>query len=81
MSDARWFEIEADIRSAVRHFRQSVALHGEGGFDAPNLAGYKVQMALMHALQSGHTALESGLVAFWICWARKSRVVTTGTPI
>lgn len=62
MSDGRWFETDADIETAVRHFRQSVALYREGGFDAPGLAGYRATMALMHALQAAHTSLESALV-------------------
>ena len=62
MSDARWFEVEADIDAAIRHFRQSVELYRKGGFDAPGLDGYQAEMALMHALQSAHTSLEGG---FW----------------
>jgi ribonuclease HepT-like protein len=62
MSDGRWFEVDSDVEIAVRHFRQSVALYREGGFDAPRLDGYRATMALMHALQSAHTSLESALV-------------------
>ncbi len=62
MSDGRWFEVEQDIAVAVRHFRQSVALYEAGGFEAAGLDGYRAGMALMHALQSAHTALECGLI-------------------
>ena len=62
MSDGRWFEVDRDVQTAVRHFRQSVALYREGGFDAPGLEGYRATMALMHALQSAHTSLESALL-------------------
>jgi hypothetical protein len=62
VTDGRWFDVDADVRAAVAHFRQSVALHEEGGFDAPGLAGYRAQMALMHSLQSGHTSLEGALL-------------------
>ena len=62
MSDARWFEVEADIDAAIRHFRQSVELYRKGGFDAPGLDGYQAEMALMHALQSAHTSLERGFL-------------------
>jgi hypothetical protein len=62
MSDARWFEVEADIDAAIRHFRQSVELYRKGGFDAPGLDGYQAEMALMHALQSAHTSLEAGFL-------------------
>lgn len=62
LSDGRWFEVNQDIAVAIRHFKQSVALHEAGGFDAPGLDGYRASMALMHALQSAHTSLESALV-------------------
>jgi hypothetical protein len=62
MSDARWFEVSADIEAAVRHFQQSVELYRKGGFEAPGLDGYQAEMALMHALQSAHTSLEGGLL-------------------
>jgi hypothetical protein len=62
MSDARWFEVQADVDAAIRHFRQSVELYRKGGFDAPGLDGYQAEMALMHALQSAHTSLEGGLL-------------------
>jgi hypothetical protein len=62
MSDGRWFEVDSDVETAVRHFRQSVALYREGGFDTPGLEGYRATMALMHALQSAHTSFESALL-------------------
>jgi hypothetical protein len=62
MSDARWFEVDADIEASIRHFRQSVELYRKGGFDAPGLDGYQAEMALMHALQSAHTSLEGGFL-------------------
>ncbi len=62
MRDARWFEVDSDIESAVTHFRQSIALFRKGGFDAAGLEGYQASMALMHALQSAHTSLEAGLL-------------------
>jgi uncharacterized protein YutE (UPF0331/DUF86 family) len=62
MSDARWFEVQADVEAAVRHFRQSIELYRKGGFDASGLDGYQAEMALMHALQSAHTSLESGFL-------------------
>lgn len=62
MSDGRWFDIDADVRAAVEHFQRSVELYRRGGFDAPDLEGYKAQMALMHSLQSGDTSLEGALL-------------------
>ena len=62
MSDARWFEIDSDIQSAVLHFRQAVALFEAGGFNVPDLSGYRARMAFLHAMQSGHTSLEGALI-------------------
>jgi ribonuclease HepT-like protein len=62
VTDGRWFEVDSDIEAAVHHFRQAAVLYHEGGFDAPGLAGYRATMAIMHALQSAHTSLESALL-------------------
>lgn len=62
MSDARWFEVEADLAAAVEHFSQSVKLYSLGGFDGDSLDAYRARMALMHAMQSGHTSMETALV-------------------
>jgi hypothetical protein len=60
--DARWLEVDSDVGSAVSHFERSAALFRKGGFEQPALEGYQASMALMHALQSGHTSLEGGLL-------------------
>jgi hypothetical protein len=62
MSDARWVEIEIDLENAIGHFEKSIALFELGGFDQAGLQGYQAEMALMHAVQSAHTSLESGLL-------------------
>ena len=62
MSDTRWLEIGDDLAAAVTHFARSLDLVAAGGFGADTLEGYRAQMALMHAMQSGHTSLESMLV-------------------
>lgn len=62
MSDARWLDVEADITSAARHFRYSCSLYDAGGFEEPDLDGYRAQMAVMHAMQSAHTSVEAGLL-------------------
>ena len=36
-------------------------LYERGGFDAPDPDGYAAKNAFMHAIQCGHTSLESGL--------------------
>jgi hypothetical protein len=61
VSDARWIEIDDDIEAACRHFGNAGRLFDEGGFDAQDLAGYRARMALLHAMQAGHTSLEAGL--------------------
>lgn len=62
MSDARWADVEADIASAIRHFGNAVELYREGGFEGDDLSSYRASMALMHAMQSGHTSAEAGLM-------------------
>lgn len=61
MSDARWIEVEDDIESACRHFGNPAMLYDQGGFDVADLSGYKSRMALLHAMQAGHTSLEAAL--------------------
>ena len=61
-SDARWFDVEADMQDAIAHFAKAVALFDLGGFDDASLKGYQASMALMHAMQSGHTSLEASLL-------------------
>lgn len=61
MTDARWIEVEDDLDSACRHFGNAARLYDEGGFEADGLPGYKARMALLHSMQSAHTALEAAL--------------------
>lgn len=61
MSDARWIEVDDELESACRHFDNAAKIYDEGGFDSPALAGYKMRMALLHAMQSAHTSLEAAL--------------------
>ena len=61
MSDARWIHIDADVATAAKHFTNAVELYREGGFENQDFQGYKASMALMHAMQSGHTAAEAAL--------------------
>jgi len=62
MSDARWIEVEDDFQAASEHFHKANQLFEAGGFNDTGIEGYKAQMAFMHAMQSGHTSLEAGLV-------------------
>jgi len=41
VSDAKWFEVDADIEAAINHFQKSITLHQKGGFDAPGIDGYQ----------------------------------------
>lgn len=59
MSDARWLDVDDDLRSAVGHFARSVEIFERGGFSNDDLQAYMARMALMQAMQSGYTSLES----------------------
>ncbi len=62
MSDERWTEIARDTASAATHFARAGQLASDPAFAAEDMAGYTVQMAFMHAMQSGHTLpLENAL--------------------
>jgi predicted nucleotidyltransferase len=49
-------------RSAATHFRAAGRLFQEGGFEVGKETGYRNRMAFLHAMLSGHTALEDALV-------------------
>lgn len=59
MSDARWAEIDAAVGSAVRHFGWAAETY-------PKLENaqdpYLFEMAFQHAMQAGHTSMESALL-------------------
>ena len=61
MSDARWNEVDNDVRSAVGHFSMAVRLHEKLDCCKDDFETYQVEMALMHAMQSGHTSFESAM--------------------
>ncbi len=61
MTDARWLDVEDDLGAAIRHFRNAARLYDAGGFDEPDLDGYRARMGLQHAMQAGHTSLEGAL--------------------
>ncbi len=58
MSDARWFEIDAAVAAAVRHFSGACKI-----FAIPETVAqedrYLVEMAFMHAMLAGQTSLEA----------------------
>jgi hypothetical protein len=61
VSDKRWIEIDRDAASAITHLSRAVQIADDPAFRADDLAGYIVQMAFVHAMQSGHTSLENAL--------------------
>ena len=61
MSDARWIEILDDVAWSVEHFSRAVEIDRAGGFEGDHLEAYKARMALMQAMQAGHTSLEAAL--------------------
>lgn len=61
MSDARWNEVDNDVQSAVNHFSMAIRLHEKLDCCNDDFETYQVDMALMHAMQSGHTSFESAM--------------------
>lgn len=61
MSDARWFDIDADIDSAATHFTRAAELFRTHGMNGDALDAYMARMAFMHAVMTGHTSLENAL--------------------
>ncbi len=59
MSDARWFEIDNVVASAVRHFSGAATIFAT--FPGTN-DRYMAEMAFQHAMLAGHTSLEQALV-------------------
>ena len=64
MNPTKWILVERDFRSAARHFQMAAAIHGgEAGEPGEGRMGtYVLAGAFMHAVQSGHTSLEAGLL-------------------
>ena len=62
MSGERWIEVDRDIAAACRHFAAAATILAADDLMAADLAGYKAQMSLMHAMQAGHTSLENALL-------------------
>ena len=64
MNSPKWVLVERDFRFAARHFQMAAAIHGgEAGEPGEGRMGtYVLAGAFMHAVQSGHTSLEAGLL-------------------
>ena len=63
MSDARWFEIDTAIAAAVRNFTWAGSFYGKISAADGTEDRILVEMAFMHAMQSGHTSLEVALLS------------------
>jgi hypothetical protein len=53
MSDARWFEIDAAVTAAVRHFAGACAIFAKIPATIGDEDRYLVEMAFMHAMLAG----------------------------
>ena len=62
MSDARWLEIDAAVTSAVHHFSGAGTIYDRLRQPSDDDDAYMAEMAFMHAMQAGHTSLESALL-------------------
>lgn len=63
MSDARWLEIDTAVGSAVRHFAGAEGIFARlSEVGAEEADKYLTEMAFLHAMQAGHTSLESALL-------------------
>lgn len=62
MRDGRGAEVEQDVASAIRHFAAAQRLSREEPVAEDSWEGYRARMSLMHAMQAGHTSLESALL-------------------
>lgn len=60
-NEDRWGDVLDAARSAAFHFRAAEEIFAEGGLEARGPEAYRARMAFYHAMQSGHTALESAL--------------------
>ena len=60
-NEDRWGDILDAAKSAASHFDAAERVFHRGGLEGAGDAGYERRMAFYHAMQSGHTALESAL--------------------
>lgn len=58
MSDTRWTDVDADIEEALRHFGMALRIFEAGGFDDPDVEGYKSTASFKHGMEAGYTAVE-----------------------
>lgn len=61
MTDARWIDVLDDMTAAVRHFSAAGRIFGADAMTGEAWEAYVHQMAFLHAMESGYSALEAGL--------------------
>jgi hypothetical protein len=61
MNAALWVDILSDVSAAEHHFKAAQRLAEDPALSGADFDGYRAQMALMHALQAGHTSAETAL--------------------
>jgi hypothetical protein len=62
VNDTRWSDVSTDLAAARWHLSNAIRLFDQGGLTGDDLEAYRQQMALLHAMQSGYTSLEAGLL-------------------
>lgn len=62
MSDERWIEVQNDFNSAAKHFKTAQKIFGRRTPSDDDEQGHFYALAFMHAMQAGHTSLESGML-------------------
>ena len=62
MSDARWFEINAAVTAAIRHFTGAADLFTRLPGMQTTQDKYGFEMGFMHAMQAGQTSMEAALL-------------------
>ena len=56
-----WGDIDADLSSAKRHYREALGLFGLPIFAIARAPDYLHEMAFLHAMQCGYTSFEAAL--------------------
>lgn len=62
MNDERWIEVQNDFQSAAKHFETAQRVYGRGIATDDAEQEHLYALAFMHAMQAGHTSLETGMV-------------------
>jgi hypothetical protein len=63
MTNPRWLDAVRLLEQAAQHFTNAAVLFRAGGFDGNTIDAYRANMALMHAMQCGHSSAEAAMKA------------------